>query len=131
LVPAERPRALLDTHALLWMLRGEQRISKAARAVIDDPAAPLVVSAASLWEIAIKRSLGKLKAPADLARRLAAGGQVELLPIFPRHADAVADLPWHHRDAFDRLLVAQALLEDLTLLSADPQLADYGVSVVW
>jgi PIN domain nuclease of toxin-antitoxin system len=130
-VPTETRRALLDTHAMLWMLSGDKRMSRAARDVIDDPACNLIISTASLWEVAIKRSLGKLTAPLDLARRLAATGQVELLPIFPRHAEAVGELPWHHRDPFDRLLVAQALLEDLVLVSSDRQLVGYGVDVVW
>jgi PIN domain nuclease of toxin-antitoxin system len=130
-VPASRPaRALLDTHTLLWTLIDHERISRAARKAIEDPAAGLVVSAASLWEIAIKRSLGKLRAPADIAQQLTAR-KVELMPVLPRHAEAVADLPWHHRDPFDRLLVAQALLEGLTLISSDEQLAAYGVEVVW
>ena len=85
----------------------------------------------SLWEIAIKRSRGKLSAPADLSRRLAALRQVELLPISPLHAEAVGELPWHHRDPFDRLLVAQALAEKLAIVSSDPALAQYGVDVIW
>jgi PIN domain nuclease of toxin-antitoxin system len=113
------------------MLARDPRLSKAARAVIADRSRQLVVSAVSLWEIAIKRSLGKLTAPIDLGRRLAATGQVDLLPISPRHAEAVGELPWHHRDPFDRLLVAQAVLEGMTLVSCDAELARYGVTVVW
>jgi PIN domain nuclease of toxin-antitoxin system len=130
-VPAETARALLDTHTLLWALTGRERLSRAAQDAIGDPASRVVVSAATLWEIAIKRSIGKLRAPADIARRLTTTGRVELLPVLPRHAEAVADLPWHHRDPFDRLLVAQALLEGLTIISSDRQLAAYGVEVVW
>jgi PIN domain nuclease of toxin-antitoxin system len=129
-VPAEAGR-LLDTHAVLWLLAGDDRLSPPARKAIDSSRGRLVVSAASLWEVAIKRSLGKLRAPVDLPRRLAALRQIELLPISPLHAEAVGELPWHHRDPFDRLLVAQALAERLTIVSSDPQLAQYGVKVVW
>jgi PIN domain nuclease of toxin-antitoxin system len=130
-VPAEPAGALLDTHAMLWLLRGDERLSQRARAATSAPSGRLVVSAASLWEVAIKRSLGKLSAPADLGRRLAALRQIELLPISPLHAEAVGALPWHHRDPFERLLVAQALGERLAIVSADPDLARYGVEVVW
>ena len=130
-MPAEPAAALLDTHAALWMIAESRRLSRRALKLIVESDARLLVSAASLWEVAIKRSLGKLSAPADLARRLAALQQVELLPISPLHAEAVGELPWHHRDPFDRLLVAQALAERLTIVSSDPQLAQYGVKVVW
>jgi len=130
-VPAERTGALLDTHAMLWLLAGDERLSPRARATIDQAARPLLVSAASLWEVAIKRSLGKLDAPADLARRLAALRHVEFLPISPLHAEAVGELPWHHRDPFDRLLVAQAQMERLAIVSSDAVLGQYGAEVIW
>ena len=122
---------LLDTHAVLWLLAGDERLSSRARAAFDASEQPLVVSAVSLWEVAVKRSLGKLDAPADLSRRLAALGVVELLPISPLHAEAIGELPWHHRDPFDRMLVAQAQVEGLSIVSADPALAQYGVEVIW
>ncbi len=90
----------------------------------------LVISAAAILEIAIKRSVGKLEMPPDLVSQIAANGAT-LLPITPQHADRVADLPLHHRDPFDRLLVAQAQLEGLPILSADPVLRRYDVEVVW
>jgi len=130
-VPAERAGTLLDTHATLWLVANSKRLSSAARAVIDEPKGTLLVSAVTFWEVAIKRSLGKLRAPADLSRRLAALGAIELLPISPLHAEAVGALPWHHRDPFDRLLVAQALAEGLSILSADAVLTQYGVDVIW
>jgi PIN domain nuclease of toxin-antitoxin system len=130
-VPAEATGVLLDTHAALWLLAGDQRLSARARQAIDSSRGRLVVSAVSLWEVAIKRSLGKLDAPADLARRLAALGPIELLPVSPLHAEAVGELPWHHRDPFDRLLVVQAAAEKLAIVSSDPALAQYGVEVVW
>jgi PIN domain nuclease of toxin-antitoxin system len=98
--------------------------------VLADPAVVPLVSAASVWEIAIKRSLGKLEAPDDLPERIAEEGFVHL-PIEAAHAWSVRDLPWHHRDPFDRLLLAQALTEGVPVLSADEQLAAYGISVRW
>lgn len=129
-MPADRAGLLLDTNAALWTIARSKRLSTRARATIAD-ADRLIVSAVSLWEIAIKRSSGRLSAPADLSRRLAALRQVELLPVSPLHAEAVGELPWHHRDPFDRLLVAQARAERLALVSSDPTLAQYGVEVVW
>jgi len=122
---------LLDTHAALWLLAGDKRLSPRARAACVASDQPLIVSAVSLWEVASKRSLGKLDAPADLSRRLAKLGLFELLPISPLHAEAIGELPWHHRDPFDRMLVAQAQVEGLSIVSADPALAQYGVEVVW
>jgi PIN domain nuclease of toxin-antitoxin system len=130
-VPVDAPPVLLDTQVVLWLLAGGDQLSPRARRLIDDERRELVVSAVSLWEVAIKRSLGKLRAPRDLARRLLATGQVRLLPIAPAHAEAVADLPWHHRDPFDRLLVVQAQLERLLLVSADAELRRYGLDVTW
>lgn len=123
--------ALLDTHAALWMVANSKRLSPKALETVLAPGTRLLVSAASLWEVAIKRSLGKLRAPADLSRRLAALRQVELLAISPLHAEAVGELPWHHRDPFDRLLVAQALAEHVAIVSADDALAQYGVEIIW
>jgi PIN domain nuclease of toxin-antitoxin system len=130
-MPAEPAGVLIDTNAVLWTIARSKRLSPRARAMIADAAHPLVVSAVSLWEVAIKRSSGKLRVPADLSRRLAALRQVELLPISPLHAEAVGALPWHHRDPFDRMLVAQAAVERLPIVSSDPALAQYGVEVIW
>lgn len=131
LPPAERAGALLDTHAVLWLVASSKRLSPRARALVAAPEQPLIVSVVSLWEVAVKRSLGKLDAPADLSRRLAGLGVVELLPISALHAEAIGELPWHHRDPFDRMLVAQAQVEGLSIVSSDPALAQYGVEVVW
>jgi PIN domain nuclease of toxin-antitoxin system len=92
--------------------------------------APVLVSAVVIWEVAIKRHLGKLNAPEDLLDQLEKA-EVDLLPITPRHADRVATLPMHHRDPFDRLLVAQAQSDELLLVTADSDLADYGIETVW
>lgn len=89
-----------------------------------------MISAVVIWEVAIKRHLGKLEAPGDLLEQLERSG-VDLLPITPRHADRVGTLPLHHRDPFDRLLIAQAESENLTLVTADGDVRRYGIQVVW
>lgn len=123
-------RLLLDTHALLWWLADDPKLGRAAREAIADPDAIVHVSAASLWEIAIKANLGKLDlGGADLAVEVPANGFVEL-PIGARHALAAGALPRHHDDPFDRMLVAQAQLEDLVVVSRDPTFPRYGVSVL-
>jgi PIN domain nuclease of toxin-antitoxin system len=123
-------RLLLDTHALLALLSSDYPLSPAAHAAMEHPDARLVVSAVSVWEIAIKRSIGKLQAPDDVIERIEGAG-AELLSITPRHADAVAALPFHHRDPFDRLLIAQARLESCAIVTADRAFPAYDVPVVW
>jgi PIN domain nuclease of toxin-antitoxin system len=122
---------LLDTHVVLWWMAGEpERIGKQARQAIDGGKDPIVISAVVIWEVAIKRRLGKLDAPDDLLARLGGAG-VDLLPITARHADRVGTLPLHHQDPFDRLLVAQAELDGLTLVSADGAMRRYEIEVLW
>ena len=106
------------------------RLSATAAEAIGAADARIVVSAVSVWEVAIKRGLGKLDAPDDLLPQLERA-RVELLPVTARHADLVTTLPVHHRDPFDRLLVAQATCEQLSIVSADESLRRYGVEVVW
>jgi PIN domain nuclease of toxin-antitoxin system len=105
------------------------RIGARARKAIDGDE-QIVISAVVVWEIAIKRRLGKLDAPADLLVRLE-GADVDLLPITARHADRVATLPMHHQDPFDRLLVAQAETDGLTLVSGDAEMRRYQIEVLW
>lgn len=105
-------------------------ISRRAKEAITAAENRVLISAVVIWEVAIKRGLGKLEAPANLLEQLEQAG-VELLPITARHADRVGSLPSHHRDPFDRLLVAQAELDSLALVTADPALACYGIEVVW
>jgi PIN domain nuclease of toxin-antitoxin system len=120
---------LLDSHALLWFLAGDsKRILPPLRERLEDDAT--TVSAASLWEIAIKVGLGKLRAPRDLPQRVEELG-FQLLPVRPEHVWRTRDLPPHHRDPFDRLLVAQAQVEQLPIVTVDPQLAPYDVEIVW
>jgi PIN domain nuclease of toxin-antitoxin system len=120
---------MLDTHTVLWWMAGElDRLGEKARGAISE--GDIVISAVVIWEVAIKRHQGKLDAPADLLDQLERAG-VPLLPITARHADRVGTLPLHHRDPFDRLLVAQADCEGLALVSADEELKRYGVEIVW
>jgi PIN domain nuclease of toxin-antitoxin system len=123
-------RLLVDTHAALWLLGEDEHLSPRADALLTDAANEILLSAAVVWEVAIKRSLGKLDAPDGFASQLLNGGAVPL-PISLDHADAVRSLPWHHRDPFDRLLVAQATLEDAVLVSNDQRLGPYEVEVAW
>lgn len=120
---------LLDTHALLWWLFDIPALSKEARSVIGDPLRTVYISAASVWEIAIKKRLGKLKAPENLEDAMAANAFHEL-PISVAHATEAGVLPMHHYDPFDRMLVAQARLENLTLVTRDEEIARYGVPVL-
>ncbi|MDE3077543.1 MAG: type II toxin-antitoxin system VapC family toxin [Chloroflexota bacterium] len=121
-------RLLLDTHALLWWL-ADVELSAEARQAIADPANEIVVSAASAWEISIKQALNKLSAPDDLEEQLESGG-FESLSMRVSHALAAGALPRHHDDPFDRMLVAQAQIEGLTLVTRDEGFAAYGVRML-
>lgn len=126
-------RILLDTQCWLWMLMAPERFSEDSRSLVEASENDLYLSAASAWEIAIKFGLGKLTLPgrpAGLIPELMSRTAVVALPIQHSHALRVADLPAHHRDPFDRLLVAQAQLEDLPLLTADPQFEPYDVKIL-
>jgi len=123
-------KVLLDTHAFLWWLGDDPKLSPAARAAIRDPDALVHVSAASVWEIAIKVKLGRLDVQgSDCAAEIEANGFVELA-ITARHAQSAGALPRHHDDPFDRMLVAQAQLESLVLITHDPRLRRYGTQIV-
>ena len=124
---------LLDTHAILYTFENDRRLSSEIRRIIEDESKPLFYSVASLWEIAIKLSIGKLKLKfdfSDLSTKLMQGN-VDELGIETKHFEVVSSLPLHHRDPFDRLLVAQCLVEDLTLISNDEPLDAYGVKRMW
>ena len=122
-------KLLLDTHAALWWLSDDRRLGSTSADLLDDASNEVLLSAAVVWEVAIKRSLGKLKAPDGLASTLMGAG-VHALPITIAHADATAQLDWHHRDPFDRMLVAQAMNESAMLYTADRQLTAYSDLVV-
>jgi PIN domain nuclease of toxin-antitoxin system len=120
-------KLLLDTHLLLWTAEGSRRLSRVARTLINDPDNEVVFSVASLWEIAIKRSLGRDDFQLDprlLRRGLLDNGYVEL-PITSEHALATDSLPSIHKDPFDRILIAQAIVEGITLLTVDPLVKRY------
>ena len=119
---------LLDTHAFLWWVGGA-RLDSVASSRIADPDTLVAVSAASAWEIAIKRSTGKLRFDGDVAAEVTANG-FEPLPIGLDHAVRAGALPAHHRDPFDRMLVAQAQAEGLTLVTRDTRLRDYDVEIL-
>jgi PIN domain nuclease of toxin-antitoxin system len=121
-------RLLLDTHLLLWWLSNSPLLPAPARQLIGDPDNTIFVSAVSLWEVWLKSSVGKLRVPSDFARKLAAE-PFEDLPLRAEHTRAVAMLEWHHRDPFDRMLIAQAGSENLLLLTADSALGAYGAVV--
>lgn len=127
-------RALLDTHVFLWWITDDDRLSEKAREIISDGRNELLFSAASGWEISIKAGLGRLEISEDLERFVAdqlSRNAVEALPIHLSHALNVHKLSDHHRDPFDRILVSQALLEGIPLLSADPEIPRYPVEVIW
>ncbi len=124
-------RLLLDTNVAVWLLLGERRsVTTVAQELLQDEGNDVALSAVSVWEMAIKRSLGKLEIEDRWARELTRLG-FDPLPVTAQHAEYVEHLPWHHRDPFDRLLVAQAVLDDRMLVSADRRLSAYDVTVAW
>jgi PIN domain nuclease of toxin-antitoxin system len=123
-------RLLLDTHTVLWALEDSPHLSPVARRAIEDPSNEVLVSAVSAIEIAIKKSLGKLRAPADLFDAVTEAGFLTTTIGFA-DATALEALPWHHSDPFDRLLVAHALVAGVPIVTRDPQIARYQVQVIW
>ena len=127
-------KLLLDTHAALWWIADDKRLPATARRVIANANAARLLSIASAWELAIKSSLGKLKLPKPVGRFLGEHlplNRIEMLAVTVPDLTHVEILPFHHRDPFDRLLAAQALERDLTIVSADPIFERYGVKRVW
>lgn len=121
--------AILDTHLLVWWLLDAPALRGPARALIENRSSRILVSAASLWELAIKRSRGKIRLDLDDLPAVIERDDFELLSIRPEHALRVAGLPWHHADPFDRMLIAQAKAEGCVLLTADAALCVYGEAV--
>ena len=119
-------RLLLDTHALVWWLSDVSRLSQAARAAIAEPRNDIFVSAISGWEIAVKRAKGRMTAPDHLSEMIEERG-FNHLPLTFHHAEQAGLLPMHHRDPFDRLLVAQAQAEGLVLVTRDARIPRYGI----
>jgi PIN domain nuclease of toxin-antitoxin system len=124
---------LLDTHALIWFLEGRLELSAPARAAIESPIPIKWVSMASLWEIAVKVNVGKLtllRPFAELEEKIANNG-FQVLPVEFVHTLRYLSLPLHHRDPFDRLLIAQAMSNGLTVITRDSQFKSYAVPVIW
>jgi PIN domain nuclease of toxin-antitoxin system len=129
-----RPTFLLDTHTFLWMASEPDRLGPVARTHVEEPSSELHLSIASVWEMAIKASLGRLTLPGPVdrfVREQLTATRTSLLGIDVAHAAVVAELPWHHRDPFDRLLVAQAYSAGFVLLSRDAAFDAYDVERVW
>lgn len=127
-------RLLIDTHAMLWVLQGSSKLTENAADAFRDMNNEVFFSAVSYWEICLKISLEKLKLrdswQADLDR-VFERNTILWLPIKKKHLRGIIDLPWIHRDPFDRLLIAQAMAEELVFITADENIKNYGVQVVW
>ena len=119
---------ILDTHVVLWWLADDDRLGTAGRKLIADPQAEVLVSAATVWEIAIKRQLDKLTAPDDLLTQLRAN-RIAVIPIEAADAWEAGGLPNHHRDPFDRMIIAQARGNDMPVMTADPDFSAYDVQL--
>lgn len=127
-------RILLDTHTFLWFIAGDTQLDNYARTLIENACNERYLSVASIWEIAIKSSLGRVKVPlppSTLIREHVWANAIDLLAIAPEHFDALHDLPYHHKDPFDRLLVAQAVQEGMVLVTKDSAFQAYTVQVAW
>jgi PIN domain nuclease of toxin-antitoxin system len=127
-------RLLLDSHTFLWFVLNDPQLSGVALNLIHDPANDILISPASYWEIAIKVRLGKVNLNAsydDFMQRGIAGNDFEILPIEPRHTSLLTTLPLHHRDPFDRLLIVQAMIEAIPIVSIDATFDSYGVQRLW
>lgn len=127
-------RCLLDTHTFLWFINGDARLGERAREVISNIENEVLLSIASLWEIAIKLSLGKIELEVsfpELVQRQLIANEIGLLSLDPRHLFTLTDLPFHHRDPFDRLIIAQAMSEGMPVLSGDEEFQKYPVQTVW
>lgn len=127
-------KILIDTHALLWFLQGDSRLSATARTVIESTSNIKVLSDASIWEMSLKQSLGKLKLAEPFESRLVAAlerNAIEQLPLTRPHLFAINRLPFHHRDPFDRLIIATAMVENLPIVTQDPHFISYPIEVIW
>jgi PIN domain nuclease of toxin-antitoxin system len=127
-------RLLLDTHTFLWFIQGSQNLSETARDLIEDQENQKLLSIASLWEISIKVSIGKLNvgmAIAELVSREVYGNGFEVLAIQANHLDELTKLVFHHKDPFDRLIIAQALAERMPVLTRDEAFGRYAASLLW
>lgn len=127
-------RLMLDTHTFLWFIEGSLNLSDMARNLIEDRGNQRFLSIASLWEMSIKVSIGKLELEmtfSDLVKREVYGNAIELLEIRAEHLDELAKLPFHHKDPFDRLMISQSLIESVPIVTRDSVFGSYPVHVLW
>jgi PIN domain nuclease of toxin-antitoxin system len=127
-------KILLDTHAFLWFIAGDSQLDVYARQLIEEPGNERYLSVATVWEITIKSSLGRLTIPtppSTLIREHVWANAIDLLAITAEHFDTLHTLPYHHKDPFDRLLIAQAMHEGMLLITKDPAFDAYGVQIAW
>ena len=129
-----RTRVLLDAHTLIWAISNPERLSPLAARIITDPPTQCLVSVATLWELAIKQSIGKLQLAQPVISLFESSKDqlnASMLPITAAHISTVATLPFHHKDPFDRMIVAQSMVESVPLVSADSALDMYGLDRLW
>jgi len=127
-------RLLLDTHTFLWFIDGNLELSSYGRQLIEEPANERFLSVASLWEMSIKNSLGRLKIPLPFTKLVTEqvyGNAIKLLHIAPKHLDVLRTLHFYHKDPFDRLIIAQSLSEDISILSREKAFDDYAIRRFW
>ncbi|MGF1672913.1 MAG: type II toxin-antitoxin system VapC family toxin [Rivularia sp. (in: cyanobacteria)] len=127
-------KLLLDTHTFLWFIGGNINLSNTAKNAIENASNQRFLSIATLWEISIKISIGKLKLKlqlTELVEREVYGNAIEILEISPKHLDELVKLPFHHKDPFDRLIIAQSLVEEMTLVSKDVTFQSYPIKLLW
>ena len=127
-------KLLLDTHAFLWFIKGSNKLSGHAKRLIEDPANERYLSVGTLWEMAIKVSIGKLEVPLPFTRLTqehVEGNAIEVLPLRPEHLDEQRKLPFHHGDPFDQLIIAQAIAERMKVIGRDREFEPYPVECIW
>ena len=127
-------RFLLDTHTFLWLTMGDKRLSDTTQEILLSDENELFFSMASFWEMAIKSSFGKLKLAdgwTSIANAELSTNAIQRLPISDVHCEKVSTLPFHHRDPFDRMLIAQAITENISILSKDKIFSEYGIECIW
>ena len=118
----------------LWFINGDRRLTATARAAIENPDSALLLSIAALWEVTVKVSMGRLQLPArmsEFVREYVYGNWISLLPVEPQHLDLLQSLPFHHKDPFDRLMIAQAEAEQIAVVSGDCAFAKYDLPTIW
>jgi PIN domain nuclease of toxin-antitoxin system len=126
-------KLLLDTHAFIWFVEDDEKLPERIRIQIEDAENEILISIVSLWEIAVKTSLGKLELTIDIPSMISKIEEngFSILPILPEHTVFVSSLPFHHRDPFDRMLISQSITEKIKMVSKDGAFDDYDVDIIW